>query len=317
MPSQFSYRLYDQPAPPDDVTAQLLDGLQQKQKCISPKFFYDERGSELFAEITQTEEYYLTRTEISLLKRYCKEIAELIGDECLLIEYGSGSSEKIRILLEGIKPRIYAPLDISREYLDVAANTIARDYPWLEVRATCLDYSLDYKLPFELINNTAGFFPGSSIGNFEPASALEFLVSVRQQLGQRGGFLVGVDLKKDHEILNRAYNDEMGITAKFNLNILTHLNQKYGANFDRDLFEHQAGYNAEAGCIQMFLRSKKEQEVTVANQQFHFTHGETIHTENSYKYSKQQFLNMAQAAGFDRHQFWTDAQNWFGIFYLY
>ena len=316
MASTLSYKFYDQPAEPEDVAAQLIDGLRHDEKYISPKFFYDAKGSQLFTKITQTQEYYPTRTEIGLLRKFGGEMARCVGEDCLLVEYGSGSSEKIRILLDTIKPRIYAPLDISREYLDESANAIAVDYPWLEVRATCVDYSQEFDLPFSLSRNTTGFFPGSSIGNFDPDSAVEFLGRVKKQLGHKGGLLIGVDLKKDHQILNRAYNDGLGITAKFNLNALSHLNHAYEATFNLDLFEHYAGYNAELGCIQMFLESRQDQVISVAREQFSMKKGERIHTENSYKYSTDEFVQMAQTAGYENYEFWNDDKNWFGIFYL-
>jgi len=299
------------------VTAQLISGLQQQPKSIAPKFFYDEQGSKLFSRITRTREYYPTRTEIGLLRRYGREIAACIGERSLLIEYGSGSSEKIRILLDSLRPSTYAPLDISRDYLEASAGAIAVDYPWLEVVATCVDYTRDFELPFELLENTAGFFPGSSIGNFDPAAAVEFLIRVRKQLGPSGGLLIGVDLKKDKKVLDRAYNDVEGITAAFNLNVLAHLNEKYGADFDIDSYEHQAGYNTELGCIQMFLKSKREQVATIANEKFILKQGERIHTENSYKYTKHQFLEMASGAGFANHKVWTDDRDWFAVMYLY
>ena len=316
MSTPVSFKFYDQPTEAEDIESQLIHGLSQKQKTIAPKFFYDERGSELFTQITRTEEYYPTRTEISLLRDYGGEMAELIGEGATLVEYGSGSSEKIRLLLNSLKPTRYVPLDISRDYLAHSANAIATEYPWLEVCATCVDYSKDFELPFPVEGNVAGFFPGSSIGNFDPDAALAFLRQVRGQLGKSGGLLIGVDLKKDIDVLNRAYNDAAGITAAFNLNVLAHLNKAHGSNFNLQHFEHRAAYNEQAGCMQMFIRSLRDQVVRVAGGSFSFACGEEIHTENSYKYSTDEFAELCREAGFSRHRQWTDANQWFSVFYV-
>jgi dimethylhistidine N-methyltransferase len=316
MSSQVSYQFYEQPAEIEDVHAQLLKGFSQAQKSISPKFFYDEHGSELFTKITRTDEYYPTRTEIGLLEKYGNEIADCIGQEATLLEYGSGSSEKIRILLETVRPRKYLPMDISRDYLAQAANTIANDYPWLEVLATCVDYSREFELPVLLEGNVAGFFPGSSIGNFHPEMALTFLRRVKQQVGNDGGLLIGVDLKKSVDVLNRAYNDSEGITAAFNLNVLSHINEVYDGDFDLGKFAHRAAYHSELGCIQMFIVSTCDQTVKIAGETFSLTEGEEIHTENSFKYSEEEFRQLCRNAGFQTDRFWTDKKRWFGVFYV-
>ena len=316
MSSQASYQFFEQPAQIEDIHAQLLQGFSQAQKSVSPKFFYDERGSELFTSITRTKDYYPTRTEIALLKTYGLEMAECIGENATLIEYGSGSSEKIRILLETLRPKKYLPMDISRDYLAQAANTIANDYPWLEVLATCVDYSREFEIPVPLEGNVAGFFPGSSIGNFNPATALTFLKRVRRQVGHQGGLLIGVDLKKDVDILNRAYNDSEGITAAFNLNVLNHINELYEGDFDLSKFSHKAAYNEALGCIQMFIVSQCDQLVQIAGESFSLAEGEEIHTENSFKYSEKEFRQLCREAGFASDRFWTDEQQWFGVFYV-
>lgn len=308
---------YDHPPEPEDACAQVIGGLRRAQKTISPKFFYDERGSELFTEITRQPEYYLTRTEIELLTKIRTELPELIGEETILIEYGSGSSEKIRLLLSSIRPKVYAPLDISRDYLAKAAETVAEEHPWLEVRATCIDYSCEFDLPFDVDGRKVGFFPGSSIGNFSRAEALDFLSRVREQVGDDGALLIGVDMKKDADILNRAYNDAAGVTAAFNLNLLNHINREFDASFRPESFEHHAEYNHEEGCVQMFLVSKQDHVVSIAGEKVRFAAGERIHTENSHKYSKDEFLAMARRAGFDASKVWQDDNGWFGLFYLY
>ena len=296
---------------------EILLGLSESQKMIPPKYFYDERGSELFMEITRQPEYYLTRTEIGLLKRYADEMTAQIGEDCLLIEYGSGSSEKIRILLESLRPRAYAPLDISGEYLVLAAGALVLEFPWLEVHATCLDFTADFELPFAMDAKRVAFFPGSSIGNFNRTDASEFLGRVRRLVGKQGGMLIGVDLKKDPALLDAAYNDANGINESFNLNILNHLNEKFDADFVVSEFQHVAEYEADNGCVAMYLRSVVNQEVDMAGTQIKFTAGELIHTENSHKYFVDEFVDMAREAGFNEHKLWTDENKWFGVFYLY
>lgn len=309
-------RFYDESTEQPDRLEEVLEGLRRSPSQISPKFFYDERGSELFTAITRLPEYYLTRTETALLKEHAEEISTLVGDDVMLIEYGSGSSEKIRILLEQLRPAIYAPLDISGDYLAQAAEALGREYPWLEVHATCVDFTGEFDLPFDSSQRRVSFFPGSSIGNFERDDAAAFLARVRRLVGRGGGMLLGVDLKKDEAILNAAYNDEMGVTAAFNLNVLLHLNRQHGANFNLEAFEHFAAYNAALGCIQMFLISQQRQSVEIDGETILFDAGEMIHTENSHKYTVAEIKAMAIAAGFSVDQVWQDEQQYFAIFYL-
>ncbi len=299
-----------------DSAEELLTGLTADAKSIPPKFFYDERGSELFTEITRQPEYYPTRTEVSLLESTREKLKPLVGDESVVVEYGSGSSEKIRLLLESLRPRVYAPLDISRDYLAKSAEDIAQAFPWLEVHAACIDYTSDFELPFEIEGRKTGFFPGSSIGNFSRADAADFLGRVRQQLGDDGALLIGVDMKKDRAMLERAYNDEAGVTAAFNLNVLNHLNRDFGATFDAERFDHLARYNEDEGCIQMFLVSREAQEVRLGETTVRFEKGEPIHTENSHKYGREEFLGMAEGAGFASSECWQDENGWFSLFYL-
>ena len=296
---------------------EILLGLSEAQKMIPSKYFYDERGSELFMEITRQPEYYLTRTENALLQRYAHEITAQIEEDCLLIEYGSGSSEKTRILLESLRPRAYAPLDISKDYLVAEAGALTIEFPWLEVHATCLDFTADFELPFSVDAKHVAFFPGSSIGNFNRTDASKFLGRVRRLVGKQGGMLIGVDLKKDPALLDAAYNDANGITESFNLNILNHLNEKFEADFVVSEFQHLAEYEADNGCVAMYLRSVVNQEVDMAGTRIKFTAGERIHTENSHKYFVDEFVDMAREAGFNEHKLWTDENNWFGVFYLY
>ena len=317
MKSAPSLHFYDHADRQDDFTEEIIRGFRAREKFISPKFFYDERGSQLFADITRQPEYYLTRTETKLLQQHAGEISELIGDDLLLIEYGSGSSEKIRILLDNLRPSIYAPVDISRDYLAQAAEALAREYPWLEVHATCVDFTNEFVLPFHSEKRRVSFFPGSSIGNFDRDEAAAFVGRVHKLVGDDGGLLIGVDLKKDEAILNAAYNDEKGVTADFNLNVLTHLNREYDADFDPQGFEHQAVYNEEKGCVQMFLISNRSQTVSISGEEFGFEPGEPIHTENSHKYTIDEVLQMARGAGFSRTKTWLDENKFLAVFYLY
>lgn len=314
LPSSVSF--YDRSLEVDDRGEEILSGLLNPPKSLSPKFFYDQKGSELFTEITLQPEYYLTRVETALLRAHVDEISALIGDDFILIEYGSGSSEKIRILLESLRPAIYAPLDISRDYLAQAARALGREYPWLEVHATCVDFTGEFDLPFASRKRRVSFFPGSSIGNFDRREAQAFLQRIRKLVGDSGGLLLGVDMKKDPDVLNAAYNDEQGVTAAFNLNILTHLNREYGADFDVSSFSHEASYNDREGCVQMFLVSDRAQEVRLGGARIAFARGERIHTENSHKYTAAEVTGMAQAAGFGKVTSWQDPEGLFGVFYL-
>ena len=312
-----SVYFYDDLLEQQNLQEEIVTGLSASEKYISPKFFYDETGSRLFTEITRQPEYYLTRTETALLQQHVVEIGQLAGEDSLLIEYGSGSSEKIRILLDNLKPGIYAPVDISRDYLARAALALGREYPWLEVRATCVDFTADFDLPFDSHRRRISFFPGSSIGNFSRREASEFIARIRQLVGPEGGLLIGVDLKKNDARLNAAYNDANGITARFNLNVLAHLNHAHDANFDLSRFEHRATYNHARGCMEMYLVSQCDQLVTLGTKTFEFRQGEGIHTENSHKYTIDEFLLMAGNAGFNRAKRWVDDDALFGVFFLY
>jgi dimethylhistidine N-methyltransferase len=305
---------YDFHPPVADFRAEILDGLAQTPKRVSPKYFYDQRGSELFEAITELPEYYPTRTELGILQNKGEAIADFLGNECMLVELGSGSSRKIRTLLDAVEPAAYVPLDISRDHLLDSARALAADYPDLEVHAACTDYSNDFQLPDlpEHLPRVA-FFPGSSIGNFEPEDASRLLARLGQHLGDDGKLLIGVDLKKQNHILHAAYNDTRQITAAFNLNLLERMNRELEADFDVELFEHQAHFNDDAGRIEMHLMSKVEQAVSVAGTQVDFAAGETLHTESSYKYSIDEFHALAEAGGFVAEQVWTDEQQLFSV----
>ncbi len=307
---------YEQHKVIDTFAEDVHNGLSQPQKSISPKYFYDQRGSQLFDAITELPEYYPTRTEITLLQEHAKEFAELLGEDSILLELGSGSSLKIRILLEALKPKIYVPMDISKDHLIESAQKLAADYPWLEVHANRVDYSQDWKVPDFGPGRYNAFFPGSSIGNFDPDDACSLLKQVARLVGKNGGLLIGVDLKKDRQTLEQAYNDSAGVTAEFNLNLLTHINNRIDAQIEPDNFSHKAIYNEHAGRIEMHLISNKEQEVQIGLKRYQFAAGETIHTESSYKYSIEEFHQLVDRAGFKPVKVWTDADKLFSIHYL-
>jgi dimethylhistidine N-methyltransferase len=296
---------------------EVLDGLAAHPRRIAPKFFYDERGSRLFDEICRLPEYYPTRTETAILRDCADEVAALAGPGCTLVELGSGASEKVRLLLDRVRPRHYVGVDISRDFLLQATAQLARDYPWLEVHAACADFAndLDLRLGPETTRKLA-FFPGSTIGNFEPDEAVTFLKRVRRFLRPDGGLLVGVDLKKNPAVLHRAYNDDAGVTAAFNLNLLHRLRAELGAELDPDGFEHLALYNAMRGRIEMHLVSRGAQMVRLLGQRFRFEDGERIHTENSYKYSVEEFHALAGRAGLAARRVWTDADRLFSVHFL-
>lgn len=302
--------------PADSMAAEVHAGLSRRQKALPPKLFYDRKGSELFEVITRLPEYYPTRTEIGLLRQHAAEMAQLLGTDSILLELGSGSSIKIRLLLEAVRPRIYVPMDISREHLIDSARRLARDYPWLTVHAACVDYTQPWYIPDFGPGRYNAFFPGSSIGNFEPAKALRLLAQVRRLVGGGGGLLIGVDLRKDVSTLEQAYNDTQGVTADFNLNVLAHINRRLAADFDPGNFTHKAVYNAEHGRIEMHLECRHSHRVRVDGSVYHFTPGETIHTENSYKYSVEGFHRLAAQAGFAPVRVWTDPARLFSVHYL-
>jgi dimethylhistidine N-methyltransferase len=311
-------QLYDLHPPMDDFRAEILQGLQRSPKAISPKYLYDQSGAELFDAICTLEEYYLTRTEMAILRQHASEIATLIGDG-VLVEFGSGSSQKVRILLDALPANVtYLGLDISKQHLYDACRQLAADYPSLEAIAICTDYTQPFDLPPipALQHHKVGFFPGSSIGNLEPAEAVAFLKNTATLLQPQGDLLIGVDLKKDKAILEAAYCDRQGISAAFALNLLTRMNRELGANFDLEQFEYQAFYNP-VGRIEMFLVSRIDQTVEVAGVAVPFGAGERLRTEYSYKYSVAEFQELAILAGFQPKQVWVDPQQHFSLHYLH
>ena len=294
-----------------------MEGLSDHPKYLSPKYFYNKRGSELFEQICHLPEYYLTRTEISIMNNHRSSIAAAIGPDSCLIEYGSGNSRKVQILLESCSPISYVPIDISRDHLEASAARISQAYPKLAVYAVCADYSQPLSIPNTLKDlRRIAFFPGSSIGNFSPCEARSFLIQVRRVIGRSGGLVLGVDTKKSEALLNAAYNDRQGLTRQFNLNLLAHLNQRIQADFDLEAFEHRAQYKGEHGRVELHLVSTKSQTVHIGSHVFKFGKGEPIHTENSYKYSFAEFSSLAQEAGLKCVNQWTDSKKLFMVLLL-
>ena len=296
---------------------EVIAGLSRNPKALSPKLFYDADGSRLFDAICRTPEYYPTRTEMAILEERAEEIAALVGRGALLIEPGSGSSDKVRLLLDALRPATYMPMDISRDHLYAAARRLAGAYPWLSVHAACADFTLNETLPLCPSGmRRVVFFPGSTIGNFEPEQAVGFLRHIADLIGADGGLLIGVDLKKDAAVLNRAYNDAAGITAAFNRNLLYRMRRELGAAVDIERFEHSAFYNPTAGRVEMHLRSTVRQSIQVDGYRFVFEKGETLHTENSYKYSVDGFTALAGRGGLRSVQVWCDEDDLFSVHYL-
>lgn len=307
-------KFYDAHPGTGDLRREVINGLAKSRKTIPPKFFYDRRGSELFDAICETPEYYQTRTEMDILRDCVDELVEYIGPDCLLVELGSGASKKVRLLLEQLRPSSYLGIDISKEFLLSSTQTLALDYPWLEVHAACVDFSHSLEVPHcGTSTNRVAFFPGSSIGNFDPDDAIELLKRVAQMVDSNGHLLIGVDLKKDTDILNAAYNDTAGITAEFNLNLLARIRNELDSDIDLDAFRHSAFYNRERGRIEMHLVSNRSQRVRIEDKLFEFDEGETIHTENSYKYTIDEFAELAAAAGFEQQRVWTDDARLFSV----
>ena len=292
----------------------VVAGLSLPQKALPPKYFYDRAGSRLFERICRLREYYLTRAELSLTRANIRAIARFAGSGGVLMEYGSGESRKTRLLLHAMKPSVYMPVDIDADALRRAAAKLSRELPALRILPVAGDFSRPLELPrLAGRDRRVVYFPGSTIGNLSPAEAQAFLRMTRGQVGPRGAMLVGVDLKKDANVLHAAYNDSRGVTAAFNLNLLARINRELGADFDLRRFAHYAFYNATLGRIEMHLVALAAQTVNVGDHRFTFDRGETIHTENSYKYSVEEFRAVTAEAGFDGAKLWTDRRGLFSL----
>jgi dimethylhistidine N-methyltransferase len=310
--------LETEPAKPDFLN-EAVAGLSHSPRTLPCKFFYDQRGAELFQQICEQPEYYITRTELQILQDRGDEMAAHVNSGIELVGLGTGAGTKTRILLEKLHdPAVYVPVDISHEQLVQSAVLFRQLFPKLEILPVCTDYLQPFRLPSASreITRKVVYFPGSTIGNFEPDAALNFLKRIADHCGAGGGLLIGVDLQKDHGVLERAYNDSQGVTAQFNLNLLTRANRELGANFDLKLWQHRAIYNADEGRIEMHLVSLAEQVVRIDHRPFQFKAGEIIITEFSYKHTPEGFAALARQAGFEFEKIWTDDARLFGVFYF-
>lgn len=304
----------------DDFLAEALAGLSASPRTLPTKFFYDERGSDLFQEICELPEYYVTRTETEILRRDMPEMAASIGANAEVVGFGTGAGIKTRLLLEQLeKPNAYVPVDISKQRLTDSAEALAQEMPELEVLPVCADYlqSLELPVPARKPDHILVFFPGSTIGNMEPAIAKDFLRRVAVLCGRSGGLIIGVDLQKPKEILEAAYNDRAGVTAQFNLNLLVRANRELGADFDLNRWRHRAIFNEKLSRIEMHLVSQGEQAVHLGGREFRFADGEKIITEFSYKHTVEGFTALAASAGFQpTPRVWTDEKRYFAVFHF-
>ncbi len=299
--------------------SEIVDGLSADQKQISPKYFYDERGSQLFDEITQLPEYYLTNTELGIMRDNIDEIVAMVGKQASLIEFGSGSSLKTRVLLEHLSElAAYVPVDISEEHLHASADEIRSEFPHVDILPVVADFTRRFDLPAPMVMPVRNvvYFPGSTIGNFEHDMAMELLRVMHLEAGKNGALMIGVDLQKDPKVIEDAYNDSAGVTAEFNLNMLQHLNRDYGADFDVSEFTHSASYDEDKGRVIIELVSQTDQVFQVADTTFDIADGEAILTEYSHKYTLDGFAAMANAAGFSVEKVWTDAKQLFSVQFL-
>ena len=300
--------------PTSAFASDVIDGLSQHPKRLSPKYFYDVTGSELFEQITLLPEYYPTRTELTILLDRAGEISADVPDDAALVEFGAGATTKVRLLLDECAFRAYVPVDISGDFLKAQADALREDFPGLEVYPVTADFTTPFGLPDPVkAMPKVGFFPGSTLGNFEPHEACAFMRSARDILGEGEQMIIGVDLEKDERVLYNAYNDTAGITARFNLNVLVRINRELGGNFDTAAFMHRAIYNRDRHRIEMHLISRKAQTVRILGRSFSFRAGESIHTENSYKYSLERFTALARGSGWKPRHSWTDAAGMFSV----
>ena len=298
---------------------QIVNGLSAPQKQISPKYFYDARGSKLFDDITRLPEYYLTNTELGIMRDNIAEIVELVGKQASLIEFGSGSSLKTRILLKHLSElAAYVPVDISKEHLHASARQIRDEFPHVDVLPVVADFTQEFSLPAPIVMPVRNivYFPGSTIGNFECEMAIGLLRVMHHEAGKGGALLIGVDLQKDPAVIEKAYNDSAGVTAQFNLNMLQRLNRDYGANFDVNAFTHSANYDRDKSRVVIKLVSQADQTFEIGDTAFDIADGESILTEYSHKYTLDGFAAMARAAGFAVERVWTDAERLFSVQFL-
>ena len=302
--------------PPSEFCQAVLNGLSQAQKQLSPKYFYDEQGSRYFDEICDLDEYYLTRTEMALLPQVARDLAEIVQKPIALVEFGAGSLLKVRPLLAHCRQiREFFPIDISAEHLRDACQDLSQHFPEVTITPLAADFTRPLVLP-EAEGQRMGFFPGSTIGNFEPQQAQAFLQNALEILGSNAYFLIGVDTKKSTSVLHRAYNDARGVTAKFNMNMLERINRELNADFQIQDFEHYAYFNIARACVEMHLVSRKEQSVNIKGHDFDFCAGESIHTESSFKYWPKEFRALAAQAGWQVQQQWLAERDAFAVYLL-
>lgn len=304
------------PSRTDALTNAVLEGLRKHPRQLSPVWFYDELGSFLFDSICELPEYYLTRTEREIMRQYAPDMAQHIGPDAAIIEFGSGTSTKTRDLLTQLeKPAAYVPVDIARDHLLTAASAIQRDYSTLRVIPICADFTQPFDLPATVYAATRRvvYFPGSTLGNFDPAQARGLLQRMRQVIGSKGAVLIGIDLKKDPRILERAYNDRAGVTAEFNVNALRHLNRELGTDFDLDAFEHLAVWVEDQSRIEMHLVSKRDQTVHLGDESVEIEKGEHLTTEFCHKYTLETFADLAATAGLSVSRVWMDPAKQFSV----
>lgn len=296
---------------PDPLLREVLDGLRAEQPTLPCKLFYDAYGSQLYEQITALDEYYPFKAEVEILERRGPEIARALGEGAIVVEYGSGSSVKTRLLLDCLHACAgYVPIDISREHLAKAAQGIARHYPELRVEHLCADFTEPVTLPAHFAGQQprVAFFPGSTIGNFEPQAATRLLRNIRDLVGADGKLLIGVDIPKDRETLERAYDDPHGVTARFNRNILTHINRLFGADFDPDSFHHEAIWNPQHSRVEMHLRCTRDHHAMLAGERIEFSRGQSIWTESSHKHPPERFQAFCATADFESQTVWFDAR---------
>ncbi|MCP1728538.1 dimethylhistidine N-methyltransferase [Natronospira proteinivora] len=311
--------LQDQQPSAQTFLAEVIEGLSAPQKWISSMYFYDAEGSRLFDRICELSEYYPTRTELQIFNEHIDAIRDTLGESVLLIEPGSGSSLKTRTLLAALRnPAAYVPVEISKDHLLAAVQRLEAEFPHIPILPVCADFTSPFQIPKpeQPPQRSVIFFPGSTIGNFDPEDAVELLKTMRNKVDDNGGLLIGVDLRKDPMILEKAYNDHDGVTAQFNLNLLRRINRELDADFDLDAFSHRAVWNEAQSRIEMHLVSEREQTVTVGGQAFHFQAGEYILSESSYKFTFRGFEALAAQAGWTVKRCWTDNREWFSVQYL-
>lgn len=311
------YVFHDHAPSEASFAAAVLEGLSVPKKSIPCRFLYDAAGSELFERICEQPEYYPTRTEMFILERHATAIADLVGSGAQLVELGSGAGRKIRLLLDALSaPASYIPVDISRQALIGAAKRLADEQRDIDIHAVWADYSAPFDLPLAQAGRVVGFFPGSTIGNFERDPARAFLTLWANRLGPDAGMIIGVDLTKPADVLERAYDDAAGVTAAFTLNVLRRANRELDADFNLEAFRHQARYSTESGAVEINLVSLKDQSVRISRNVFNFVEGEALHIENSHKYGLEEFADLARQAGFEWHSAWTDPKGLFSVHYL-